>query len=120
MGVVVALSVWAAIDDPGRFAKSPSVGAYLGLTPRRYASGEVDRQGRITKRGDPVVRTHLYEAANVLLTRIDRFSALKAGAKRSGFKKAKVAVARKLAVILHRIWRDGTGFRWGKEAPLAA
>jgi transposase len=50
VGVVVALSVWAAIDDPGRFAKSPSVGAYLGLTPRRYASGEVDRQGRITKR----------------------------------------------------------------------
>jgi transposase len=124
VGVIVALSVWAAIDDPGRFAKSPSVGAYLGLTPRRYASGELDRQGRITKRGDLVVRTHLYEAANVLLTRIDRFSALKAWglkiAKRSGFKKAKVAVARKLAVILHRIWRDGTEFRWGKEAPLAA
>jgi hypothetical protein len=66
MGVVVALSVWSAIDDPGRFAKSQSVGAYLGLTLRRYASGEVDRQGRIIKRGGPVVRTHLYEAANVL------------------------------------------------------
>jgi transposase len=124
VGVVVALSVWAAIDDPGRFAKSASVGAYLGLTPRRYASGEIDRQGRITKRGDAAVRTHLYEAANVLLTRIEGFSVLKAWglriAKRSGFKKAKVAVARKLAIILHRIWRDGTEFRWGKEVPLAA
>lgn len=123
VGVVVALSVWAAIDDPGRFAKSTTVGAYFGLTPRRYASGEVDRQGRITKCGDPNVRTHLYEAANVLLTRIQRPSALKAWglriAKRSGFKKAKVAVARKLAIILHRIWRDGTEFRWGKEVVLA-
>ena len=116
VGPVTALSVWAAIDDPGRFASSSSVGAYLGLTPRRYASGEVDRSGRISKCGDREVRTHLYEAANVLLTRIKKPSALQDWglriARRSGFKKAKVAVARKLAVVLHRMWRDGSDFRW--------
>ena len=99
-----------------RFARSISVGAYFGLTPRRYASGEIDRTGRVSKCGDKDVRKHLYEAANVLLTRIRRPSALQvwglAIAKRSGFKKAKVAVARKLAVILHRMWRDATEFRW--------
>lgn len=115
VGAVVALSVWAAIDDPTRFAKSASVGAYFGLTPRRYASGEVDRTGRISKCGDRDPRTHLYEAANVLLTRITRSSALREWglriARRSGFKKAKVAVARKMAAILHRMWIDGTTFR---------
>lgn len=123
VGPVTALSVWAAIDDPGRFAKSSSVGAYLGLTPRRYASGEVDRSGRISKCGDREVRTHLYEAANVLLTRIRKPSALQEWglrvAKRSGFKKAKVAVARKLSVILHRMWRDGSDFRWSPPAAQA-
>jgi transposase len=116
VGGVVALSVWAAIDEPARFRRSTSVGAYFGLTPRRYASGEMDRTGRVSKCGDKGVRTHLYEAANVILTRIRRPSALQAWglgiAKRSGFKKAKVAVARKLSVILHRMWRDGTEFRW--------
>lgn len=120
VGPVTALSVWAAIDDPGRFARSSSVGAYLGLTPRRYASGEVDRSGRISKCGDRDVRTHLYEAANVLLTRIRKPSALQDWglriAKRSGFKKAKVAVARKLAIVLHRMWSDGTEFRWSSAA----
>lgn len=124
VGSVVALSVWAAIDDPARFAKSSSVGAYFGLTPRRYASGEIDRTGRVSKCGDKEVRRHLYEAANVLLTRIRRPSALKewglAVAKRSGFKKAKVAVARKLAVILHRMWRDGSEFCWTGAVPTAA
>ncbi|MDT8278700.1 IS110 family transposase [Roseomonas mucosa] len=115
VGGVVALSVWAAIDEPARFRCSTRVGAYFGLTPRRYASGEVDRTGRVSKCGDKGVRTHLYEAANVILTRIRRPSALQVWgldlARRSGFRKAKVAVARKLAVILHRMWRDGTEFR---------
>ena len=120
VGPVTALSMWSAIDDPKRFPRSSSVGAYLGLTPRRYASGETDRSGRISKCGDREVRTHLYEAANVLLTRITRSSTLQEWgrriAHRSGFKKAKVAVARKLAVILHRMWVDGTDFRWTEDS----
>ena len=124
VGSVVALSVWAAIDEPARFRHSTSVGAYFGLTPRRHASGEMDRIGRVPKCGDKDVRTHLYEAANVILTRIRRPSALQAWglgiAKRSGFKKAKVAVARKLSVILHRMWRDGTEFRWTGTASASA
>jgi transposase len=123
VGPITALAVWAGIDDAGRFPRSQNVGAYFGLTPRRYASGEVDRSGRITKRGDGNVRTLLYEAANVLLLKISRTSSLRewglAIAQRSGFKKAKVAVARKLAVLLHRLWRDGTEFRWN-TAPVAA
>ncbi|WP_372619796.1 transposase [Falsiroseomonas sp.] len=124
VGGVVALSVWAAIDEPARFRHSASVGAYFGLTPRRRASGEIDRTGRVSKCGDKGVRTHLHEAANVILTRIRRPSALLAWglgiAKRSGFKKAKVAVARKLSVILHRMWRDGTEFRWTGAASASA
>ena len=96
-----------------------SVGAYVGLTTRRYASGEVDWTGRISKCGDKLLRSYLYEAANVLLTRVAKWSALKAWgirlAKRSGLRKAKVAVARKLAVILHRMWIDGTEFNWSKK-----
>ena len=111
----------AAIDDPARFRRSRSVGAYFGLTPRRHASGEVDWSGRISKCGDTMVRSYLFEAAGVLLTRVPQWCAPKAWglrlAKRIGFKKAKVAVARKLAVILHRMWRDGTDFIWStKEA----
>ena len=95
--------------------------SYAGLTTRRYASGEIDWTGRISKCGDKMLRTYLYEAANVLLTRIEKWSALKAWgirlAKRSGLRKAKVAVARKLAVILHRMWIEGTEFKWSsKEA----
>jgi transposase len=91
------------------------------LTTRRYASGEIDRTGRISKCGDAMLRSYLYEAANVLLTRVAKWSALKAWgmrvAKRSSLAKAKVAVARKLAVILHRMWIDGTEFNWSsKEA----
>jgi transposase len=121
IGPVTALCFLATIDDPTRFKRSRSVGAYVGLTTRRYASGEVDWTGRISKCGDRMLRSYLYEAANVLLTRVARWSALKAWgvrlAKRSGLRKAKVAVARKLAVILHRMWIDGTEFRWSsKEA----
>ena len=121
VGPITALCFLATIDDPKRFARSRSVGAYLGLTTRRYASGEIDWTGRISKWGDAMLRSYLYEAANVLLTRIAKGSALKAWgirlAKRSSMRKAKVAVARKLAVILHRMWVDGTDFNWSsKEA----
>jgi transposase len=121
VGPITTLAFLSAIDDPGRFKKSRSVGAYVGLTPRRYASGEVDWTGRISKCGDAVLRSYLFEAAGVLLTRVPQWCKLKAWglrlAKRCGLKKAKVAVARKLAVIMHRMWCDGTEFIWSsKEA----
>jgi transposase len=121
VGPVTALCFQATIDDPARFNRSRNVGAYVGLTPRRYSSGEVDWAGRISKCGDPMLRSYLYEAAGVLLTRVQKWSALKAWgmrvAKRSGMRKARVAVARKLAVVMHRMWVDGTDFRWSaKEA----
>ncbi len=121
IGAINALAFCAAIDEPARFRRSRSVGAYLGLTPRRHASGEVDWTGRISKCGDAMVRTYLFEAAGVLLIRVPHWCKLKAWGlrlwKRIGFKKARVAVARKLAVILHRMWRDGTDFIWSsKEA----
>jgi transposase len=123
VGPVVALAYISAIDDPKRFTHARDVGAYLGLTPKRYQSGEVDLAGRISKCGDGFARTCLYEAAGVLLTRVERWSPLKAWGvrlmKRIGATKAKVAVARKLAVILHRIWTDGTEFWWTKEAATA-
>jgi transposase len=121
IGPINALAFQAMIDDPNRFRRSRSVGAYVGLTSRRHGSGEVDWTGRISKCGDRMVRTYLFEAAGVLLTRVPQWCALKDWglrlARRIGFKKAKVAVARKLAVILHRMWRDGTDFIWSsKEA----
>lgn len=120
VGPVVAVTYRAGVDTPERFAKSSSVGAHFGITPKRYASGETDRQGSISKCGDGMVRTALYEAANALLTRSKRPSSLKAWglaiAKRSCMAKAKVAMARKLAVILHRMWADGTEFNWAVEA----
>ena len=94
------------------------MGAYLGLTPRRYQSGEVDRTGRISKCGDALLRHYLYEAANVILSRVRKWSKLKAWdtrlSKKIGNRKARVAVARKLAVILHRMWLDNTDFKWSK------
>ena len=121
IGPITALAFHSATDEPSRFRRSRSVGAYIGLTPSRHASGEVDWTGRISKCGDRMLRTYLFEAAGVLLTRVPRWCALKAWGhrlwKRIGFKKAKIAVARKLAVILHRMWRDGTDFIWStKEA----
>jgi len=114
VGKLTALAFRATIDDPSRFRHSASVGAYIGLTPRRYASGEIDRMGRISRCGDALVRSYLYEAANVMLTRTRRSNPLKSWgmklAKRAGFKKARVALARKMAVVLHRMWRDGTDF----------
>jgi transposase len=123
VGPITALCFKATIDDPTRFKRSRSVGAYVGLTTRRHASGEVDRSGRISKCGDAMLRTFLFEAANVLLTRVPKWSALKAWgmrlAKRNGLRKAKVAVARKLAVILHRMWVDGTEFNWSTKKTAA-
>jgi transposase len=114
VGALVALTYVAAIDDPGRFRSSRQVGAHFGLTPRKYQSGETDVTGRISKIGDGGVRTMLYEAANVILTRPVKGSALKSWAMRlaarAGMRKAKVALARKLAVILHRMLSDGTTF----------
>jgi len=115
-GALTAVAFVATIDRPLRFARSSGVGAYLGLTPRRYQPGEVDYVGRISKCGDRLTRTYLFEAAGTLLTRVSKWSTLKAWdtrlAKRAGINKARVAVARKLAVIMHRIWLDGTSFRW--------
>ena len=123
IGPITALCYLATIDDPTRFNKSRNVGAYIGLTTRRYASGETDWTGRISKCGDAMLRSYLFEAANVLLTRVAKWSALKAWgmriAKRSGIRKAKVAVARKLAVILHRMWIDGTEFNWSSKEAVA-
>jgi len=117
-GVVVALTYTAVIDDPARFAKSSSVGAYLGLTPRRYQSGEVDYDGHISRCADGLLRSYLFEAANVVLSRLTKPSWLKewgeALAKRIGPRKAKVA--RKLAVVLHRMWMDEQEFRWSTTA----
>jgi transposase len=120
VGVIVALAYTAVIDDPARFRHSASVGAYLGLTPRRYQSGEVDHSGHISKCGDGLLRSYLFEAATVLLSRHPRASALKtwglALAKRIGMRRAKVAVARKLAVIMHRVWSDRSEFCWSGKA----
>jgi transposase len=113
-GVIVALTFASAIDDPGRFRSSKAVGAHFGLTPKRYQSGETDVMGRISKSGDAGVRTLLYEAANIILTRPVKGAALKSWAARiavrAGLRKAKVALARKLAVVLHRMLADGTPF----------
>jgi transposase len=123
VGPVTALAFHATVDEPSRFRRARDVGPYLGLTPRRYQSGETDRQGHISKCGDRFTRTCLYEAANVLLTKVQRWSPLKAWgtrlAKRIGSKKARVAIARKIAVILHCIWTDGTEFWWTKEMAAA-
>lgn len=119
IGVVTALTYRHTIDDPTRFQNAAKVGAYLGLTPRRKQSGEMDVTGKISRWGDRLLRAYLFEAASVLLHRTKRWCSLKAWglrlAKRSGMKKVQVAVARKLAIILHCIWVDGTEFEWGKQ-----
>jgi transposase len=115
VGAIVALTFASAIDDPARFKSSKSVGAHFGLTPKKYQSGETDITGRISKIGDKGVRTVSYQAAHVMLTRpVKGCSGLKSWAmklaKRAGMKKAKVALARKLTVIMHRMLADGTTF----------
>jgi len=119
VGPVTALAFASAIDDPSRFAKSRAVGAYVGLTTRRFQSGEMDYSGRISKHGDAMVRALLYEAANSLLTVVRKAHPLKDWARRvkrrSSHKKACVALARKLAVILHRMLITGEAFRWPEK-----
>jgi transposase len=123
VGALVAVTFKTAVDDPGRFRTAKAVGAHFGLTPKRYQSGETDVTRGISKAGDAMVRTALYEAANVMLTRSGKFSTLKRSglevAKRRGVRRAKVALARKLATVLHRLWVDGSEFRFGKEAVAA-
>jgi transposase len=118
VGVVTTLTFRHTIDDPSRFSPASKVGAYLGLTPRRKQSGETDVIGKISRWGDRLLRTYLFEAASVLVHRTKMWSTLKAWGvrliKRIGMKKAKVAIARKIAVILHCIWVDGTAFEWGQ------
>lgn len=125
VGPITALAFRATIDRPERFSRSRNVGAHLGLTPARYQSGETDIPGKVSRCGDELARTALYEAAHTLLVRSKKWSSLRAWgmnvAKRRGMARARVAVARKLAVILHRMWSDATEFRFGKEpAALAA
>jgi transposase len=120
VGPVVALTYRATVDVPARFRKSKSVGAVFGLTCAKYQSGEIDRTGAISRCGDEMMRTMLYEAAQSMLFHSTKWSWLKAWAmkiaRHRGMKKAIVALARRLAVIMHRIWIDGTEFRWTREA----
>ena len=124
VGPVVALTYRATVDVPARFRNSKAVGASFGLTPSKYQSGEIDRAGSISRCGDEMMRVMLYEAAQVMLTRTNKWSWLKAWAmqiaRRRGMKKAIVALARRLAVIMHRIWVDGTEFRWTREQAAVA
>jgi len=125
VGSIVGLNYVSAIDVPQRFRSSRSVGPHFGMTPTRYQSGETDISGRISKVGDGTVRSALYEAAHIILTKpVKNAGALKrwalAIAKRAGRKKAKVALARKLAVILHRMWTDWTPFDPTKAVGAAA
>ena len=120
VGAVVALTYRATVDQPQRFVHSRAVGAHAGLTPKRYQSGEADYDGRVSKCGDTLLRTMLYEAAHSLLTHGRKWSWLKAWgirvAQRRGMRRAIVAVARRLAVVLHRMWVDGSEFRWSKDS----
>ena len=131
VGALVAITFTSAVDDPARFRRSRAVGAHFGLTPKKYQSGETDVTGGISPSrsagprmvGDAMVRTALYEAANVMLTRAGRFSTLKRWAlgvaQRRGMRRAKVALARKLATVLHRLWVGGSEFRFGQQAAAA-
>lgn len=119
IGYITALTFKAGVDDPTRFKRSRTVAAHFGLTPRRFQSGEMDNPGRISRAGDADVRCALYTAANAMMTRSSKWSSLKVWgmqlAKTRGHRRAVVAVARKLAVILHRMWLDDSQFRWGTE-----
>jgi transposase len=121
VGAVTAACFVSVIDDPQRFGRSDQVAAYLGLTPRRWQSGEVDRRGGVSKAGNAMARHLLYEAANSLLARVRRPCALRDWGlrlqERLGGRKARTAVARKLAMLMHKLWRRQHDFDW---RPLAA
>jgi transposase len=116
VGPIVALSFVTAVDNPHRFAQNEDIGAYFGLTPKQFQSGETDHRAEISRHGNSMTRTHLVQAATVLLSSSRKWSALRAWgvkiAKRRGYGKARIAVARKLAVILHRMWINEQDFRW--------
>lgn len=118
VGPITALSFYTAIDYPERFKKSSDVGAYFGLTPKQFQSGEMNFYGKISKRGDPTTRKALVQAATCLIYRTQKWCSLKAWgvrlAKRIGFSKARIAVARKLATIMHKIWLNGTKYEFKK------
>ncbi|MBQ0765455.1 MAG: IS110 family transposase [Sulfitobacter litoralis] len=120
VGRIVALTVKAAIDDPTRFVRSKDVGPWVGLTPRRTQSGEMDIVGQITRAGDRALRTALYQAAMILMHRGSpnwlQAWALRV-AHRRGSKRALIALARRIGVVLHRMWRDGTPFRHAQSCP---
>lgn len=124
VGPMVAITVKSGIDDPYRFSRSKMVGAHFGMTPKKYQSGEIDVNGGISRIGDVTVRTALYQAAHIILSKTTPYSSLKSWAmqvaKRRGMQRAKIACARKLAIILHRMWIDETDFRWGKETTTAS
>ena len=115
VGPIVSLSFIALIEDTSRFTKSTDVGAYLGLTPKRYQSGEIDWSGRISKRGDKAMRSLLVESASTLIRNVKTFSALKSWAirlaGRKGFRKAAIATARKIAVLMLTLWKTETNFQ---------
>ena len=124
VGPIAALAFRTGVDDPQRFKRSRTVAAHFGMTPRRFQSGEIDYTGRISKCGDRVVRQALYDAAGSLLRRCRKACALRTWGlrimKRSGIQKATVAVSRKLAVIMHRMWLDGSEFRWSRDSSAGA
>ena len=120
VGPVNALSFIALVDDPGRFSRTSDVGAFLGLTPKRHQSGEMDWSGRVSKCGDGAMRGLLFEAASSVIHQVKRFSRLKSWAvrlaRRRGFRKAAVATARKIALLMLTLWKNGTDYQWTKEA----
>ncbi len=120
VGPIVSLSFMALVDDPTRFRKVSDVGAFLGLTPRRHQSGEMDWSGRVSRCGDAAMRGLLFEAASCVIRQVKRFCALKSWAVRlagkRGFRKAAVATARKIAVLMLTLWKNGTEYHWKKEA----
>jgi transposase len=121
VGAITALAFKSVIDDPTRFKRGEEIGAYLGLAPKRHQSGDTDRMGCISRCGDAMLRGYLFEAATVALTRVPRENApatwARDLAKRSGSGKARVALARKLAVILFAMWRKNEPFRWSDSKP---
>jgi transposase len=119
VGPIIALSFVTAVDNPLRFSNDEDIGAYFGLTPKQHQSGETDYQEGISRLGNSMTRVHLVQAATILLSSSKKWSTLRAWgmkvAKRRGFNRARIAVARKLAIILHRMWINEQDFRWSNK-----